>query len=308
MTVHYTHFSNLCESLLEASTASNYLQNSPGSQQVIRTMHARFALEHDAKWQPRADIRLSDIKELGRYGKTRRVYLLVVGSKGSAGIYYRDPEYKLVASDGGEPQIFSSNVGREILSGIKQIAGKTNQVYMATMSGDNNAVTQKQNQRREYKKQTTGFVDPTVALSTNVETLVGKFRPLWAKAMQSATADIKGVIVTMIKNDAFEAAQGKISKLQRLSSMVDTIESGDLNDRELMSVMGKAITMSLFMTASHYYPDQTGEVTGSWNDRYSGGPQAQSTVGAQTVIKDIAAGDNTKLATLLAFFKRSLLV
>ncbi|CAB4133499.1 hypothetical protein UFOVP257_223 [uncultured Caudovirales phage] len=307
MTAHYTHFSNLCESLLEASTASNYLQNSPGSQQVIRTLHSKFGLEHNARWQPRPEIRLSDIKDIGKSGNSARVYLLVVGTKGSAAIFYHEPAYNLVASDGGEPQTFASNAGKEILTALKQVVGKTNKVYLATMS-NGNAVKQKQNQRREYKKQTTGYVSPDVTLQTNIETLIAKFKPLWAKAIQAAMADMKGVVVTMIKNDAIDAAQGKLQRVRSLSNMAETIESGQTDDRDLLSMMGKAITLSLYMTASHYYPDQTGEISGSWNDRYSNAPSAQSAVGAQNVIRDIAAGDNAKLATLLAFFKRGLMV
>lgn len=306
MTANYTHFSNLCESLLEASTATSYLQNSPGSQQVIRALHANLGLEHNARWAPRAEIKLSDIKELGRYGNTARVYLLVVGSKGSAAIHYRDPGYQLVASDGGEPQTFASNAGKDILTGLKQVVGKTNQVYVATMS-NGNAVMQKRNQRKEYKKQPTGFVDPSVTLSTNIGTLIQKFKPLWAKAIQAAMADMKGVVVTMIKNDAFEAAQNKIQRIGRLSNMLETIESGE-SDGELMTMMGKVVTTSLYMTASHFYPDQTGDISGNWSERYGNNISAQSNDGAQQVIKDIASGDNAKLSMVLAFFKRSLMV
>jgi hypothetical protein len=59
------------------------------------------------------------------------------------------------------------------------------------------------------------------------------------------------------------------------------------------------------MTASHYYPETTGNLDRS---RYgSSGVSAQFNEGPAQLLKDIAGGDQKKLGTVLSFFKRSLI-
>lgn len=311
MTV-YTHFATLCEGILEASTAANQLSGSVGTQPVIRALHSRFKLAHNATWSYLATLKFGDIKD--RAGTSQDAYILVIGDKGTAGIVYvnrytqgKKSGYFVIASDGGEPQELKSFASKDVGPLIKQTIGKTKQVFVSFQNKVSGEVANKRKERGEFKKQTTGFVDPKVALETNAKLLLNKFRPIWTKAIQAASADIKGVIITMVKNDAFEAAEKKLNKLKKLEKIVYMIDGGENSD-DLDVSMGNFLAYALYMTASYYYPDLTGEVSGNPNAGYYGTkPTAQSSGGVEKVIADIAAGDNSKLATILVFFKRGLI-
>jgi hypothetical protein len=59
------------------------------------------------------------------------------------------------------------------------------------------------------------------------------------------------------------------------------------------------------MAASNHYPEQTGNIERSrWG---SSGYSAQFSEGPAQLLKDISAGDQKKLGTVLGFFKRTLI-
>jgi hypothetical protein len=58
------------------------------------------------------------------------------------------------------------------------------------------------------------------------------------------------------------------------------------------------------MAASHHYPDETGEITKGYS---RGNYSSQNSEGPTRILQDIAKGDNSKLGTVLAFFKRALI-
>lgn len=307
----YNNFSKLCAVLLESSTANALIKNSPGSQQVIRAMHANFKLGHNVNWQP-GNLKFGEIKDMA--GQSKHAYVLLVGERGSAGIVYvnrymqRKPSsYAVIASDGGEAEELKSGASKDISALIKQVIGRVQATYVTYQSVEKAAATVLRKNRADNKTQPTGYVDPNVTLEANAKLLLNKFRPLWLKAIQAATADMKGVVVTMIKNDAFDAANKKLNKLKKLEKLVHDINHGG-DTEDLETSMGKFLTYSLYMTASHFYPDLTGEVSGSPNaGYYSRDLSVQSTDGVKKIIADIAAGDNTKLSAILAFFKRGLM-
>jgi hypothetical protein len=57
------------------------------------------------------------------------------------------------------------------------------------------------------------------------------------------------------------------------------------------------------MAASHYYPEQTGNITRGYGNNYS----SQSEEGPRMLLKDISGGDTAKLGSVLGFFKRALI-
>jgi hypothetical protein len=120
--------------------------------------------------------------------------------------------------------------------------------------------------------------------------------------MQAAKADIKGMITTMIKNDAFDKAEKKLSILKALQRATDTMEVGTLDDTP--EWLQKAVSLAILMAASHHYPDLTGEIERS---RYGGGASSQNPEGPKKLLSDVSNGDTTKLGTILGFFKRNLI-
>lgn len=66
-------------------------------------------------------------------------------------------------------------------------------------------------------------------------------------------------------------------------------------------MMINAIISAVMMTASYYYPEETGEITKThYNYR------VERDKGMDKVLDDISNGDTNKLGTVLRFFKRAL--
>ena len=108
----------------------------------------------------------------------------------------------------------------------------------------------------------------------------------------------------MIKNDAFAKAKRKLDHIERLQNGLEELESGNPNT-DTPSFITNAINSAILMAASHYYPETTGTISRSrWG---SGDLSAQFHEGPAQLLKDIAAGDQKKLGTVLSFFKRSLI-
>ena len=135
------------------------------------------------------------------------------------------------------------------------------------------------------------------------ETLVKKFKPLWLRSMRAAEADVKGMITTMIKNDAYEKAEKKLGIVKSLQRAAEAIEMGELDSAP--EWLQRSVNNAILMAASHHYPELTGEIQ---RGRYgSGGLQATNSDGPRKLLQDISDGDTAKLGTILGFFKRNLI-
>jgi hypothetical protein len=64
-----------------------------------------------------------------------------------------------------------------------------------------------------------------------------------------------------------------------------------------------AVSTAVLMTASHYYPETTGEISKD----YGGIGFSEFSRGPQQILQDISQGDTKKLGTILSFFKRTLI-
>jgi hypothetical protein len=83
------------------------------------------------------------------------------------------------------------------------------------------------------------------------------------------------------------------------------LESLEAGSEDIPGFLNSAINSAVLMTASHYYPDKTGNLERS---RYgSAGVAAQFPEGPKQLLQDISSGDTAKLGTVLSFFKRSLI-
>jgi hypothetical protein len=244
-----------------------------------------MGLAHDQQYQSVPKIAWSELKD-----NYRGSWVLIKADGGSGAIRYDGRTYTAVASSGGEVSSLTNDRGGNIVDFLKGKIGKLRSFYVGKDTGKNREKTQK-------RKQNKADVE---APRVNQDTLVVKFRPLWVKAMNAAVADIKGHIANQIKNDAFEKAKNKLNQLSSLSNAVEELENGST---EAPGFVKGAVSTAIYMAASHYYPETTGEIS----KRYSSGVSAQYTEGPQQLLKDIANGDTKKLGTVLAFFKRSLI-
>lgn len=284
----YTLFAQLLESQIdEASTSLNLITGKPGGKEVIQHLHKNMQLAHDINYSSVDKVSWSELKD-----SYKGAWVVIQGTTGVGAIRAKNGSYEAVASTGGEVDSFRNDRGGNILDFLKGKIGKLTKFYV----GKNTDYVRNMQSTRADRKQGAG-----PGQVTN-DTLIAKFRPLWAKATQAAIADVKGHIANMIKNDAFQKAQHKLERLNSLQNGLDSIEAGGDEPGFIRS----AVNMATLMAASHYYPEQTGTITRS---RYGSGGSysAQFTEGPQQLLKDIAAGDQKKLSTVLSFFKRTLI-
>jgi hypothetical protein len=250
-------------------------------------LHKDMQLAHDIGYKQVDKISWSELKD-----SYKGAWVVIQGTKGTGAIRAKSGSYEAVASTGGETRSVTDGRGGNIIDFLKGEIGKLNKFYVAP---NTTAVADKQKKRRDAQKGAGG-------VEVTQSTLVAKFKPLWARAITASIADIKGHIGNMIKNDAFEKAKKKLNRIETLQNGLEQLEAGNSDTPGFLS---SAINAAVLMTASHYYPETTGTLDGS---RYgSQGVSAQFNEGPAQLLKDIAAGDQTKLGTVLSFFKRSLI-
>jgi len=282
-------FANMCGQLLEDSSSLSIVGQHPGGQAVFKKLHTTNSLAHDQSYSPVDKISWSDLKD-----SYRGSWVIIIGATGTGAIRSsggNTGNYDALASSGGEVRQLTASRGGTILDFLKGEIGNLRKFYVGK---NTTAVKDKRSQRASNNK------PPASAVTTN-DTLVKKFKPLWTKAVSSAVADIKGMASTMIKNDAFDKAEKKINTLKTLNSALDTMQNAE---GEVPGFIKSAVNIAVMMSASHYYPEETGEIR---KERYGAGYTSERPEGPQKLLADISAGDTQKLGTILSFFKRSLI-
>jgi hypothetical protein len=97
-----------------------------------------------------------------------------------------------------------------------------------------------------------------------------------------------------------EKAERKLALAKSLESAANSIESGE---DDIPSIIRSAVATAITMSASHYYPDKTGEIT---RPRYgSSGHSPANQEGTTQLLADISAGDTQKLGTILRLLRQS---
>jgi hypothetical protein len=283
-------FATFCEGCLaEDSTTMDLIQNAPGGTQVIKKLHTDMKLAHDQNYKQIDKISWSELKD-----SYRGAWVIIQGDKGTGAIKAaggNTGSYSAVASSGGEVTTQTKSRGGDIIDFLKGQIGGLRKFYVGKNS---TAVSDKQKQRQSARA-------GAATTQINQETLVKKFKPLWVRAMTAAIADIKGHIANQIKNDAFEKAAKKLEQVSILQRQVEQLEAGTGED--IPGNVNRAVSTAIVMAASHYYPEQTGNIERSYGSTYV----ATRSEGTDQLLKDIAAGDTAKLGTILSFFKRALI-
>jgi hypothetical protein len=286
-TQSYQLFAQLCEGLVsEASTSLDLVSGQPGGDAVIKSLHKTNQLSHDQEYTRTDKITWSTIKDT-------RSWVIIQGAKGVGAIRTANGTYYAKASSGGEVQSVNNSRSDAITTFLKSIIGSFKQYYVGRDTG---AVSTKQRTRDAQTASANKTMDTTK--------LVLKFKPLWARGVTAAIADVKGMVGIMIKNDAFGKAEHKIQLLQKLNAVLDSVESGEGQTSGLIT---NAVQAAIVMAAGHHYPEQTGEIARSRS--YSGGAtyHPAQPEGVTQLLKDIAGGDTAKMGTVLGFFKRNLI-
>jgi hypothetical protein len=278
----YQLFAQLCENMFnEDSTGLDLVRGQTGGEAVIKKLHQAGGLSHDQEYHPVDKITWSQIKD-------NRSWVIIQGAKGVGAIKTSGGNYYAEASNGGEVQSQNGSRSDAVTTFLKSVIGSFKKYYVGRESG---AVANLKRKRSQNKEVTSNTVDQN--------SLMKKFRPLWIRGVEAAIADVKGMVGIMIKNDAFSKAESKIALLKRLEGTLENIASGE----DSPNLIQQSVQAAIVMSAGHYYPEKTGEIT---KQRYSG-YSSENQEGVSKLLNDIAQGDTAKLGTILAFFKRSLI-
>lgn len=283
----YKLFAELLEGYVdEASTSMDLISGNTGGKEVVLALHKDMQLAHNQDYRQVDKISWSELK-----GSYNGAWVIIKGSTGTGAIKARGDTYDAMASTGGPVDTTTDSRGGNILDFLKSKIGKLQKFYVGKGS---KAVDDKRKKRADSQK--------GLGNEVSVDSLTKKFKPLWAKAVSAAIADIKGHIANQIKNDAFEKAEKKLSQVRNLQNAMDLLERGD---SDVPSSVSSAINTAVIMAASHHYPEQTGNISKSGYGR--SGYNAQFPEGPRQLLQDISAGDQKKLGTVLGFFKRTLI-
>jgi hypothetical protein len=280
-------FAQLCESVMfEASTTMDLIKGLPGGQEVVKYLHSNEKLSHAQSYRQIDKISWNDLKDIYRGS-----WVIMKYPRGVGAIKQTQGSYKALASTGGEVETFNDSRGGNIMDFLKEkLGGKPSAFY----SGIDKGVVKDIQTKRAGQKQGAG------GGATSTSSLVIKFKPLWVRAATAAIADIKGMVGIMVKNDSFDKASTKLSQLRDLNNALTSLEN---EDGSVPNIFNKAVQTAVILTASHYYPDDTQDITRAYGGEYRPGSEE----GVNKLLSDISGGDTKKLGTILSFFKRSLI-
>lgn len=287
----YKIIAEMFESFIqEDSSAISMIGNLTGGKAVAQKLHKDMGLAHDQQFSPVDKISWSQLKDMYKGG-----WVLIKGAKGAGAIRARSGNYESVAvnPETGAVDVFQDSRGGNNLEFLKSHIGKLMGYYVGKDTG----------KTADLKRKRDSYKADAGPKKIDQEIIVKKFKPLWLRSMKAAEADVKGMITTMIKNDAYEKAERKLSILKNLQRASEAMESGELDSAP--DWLQGAVSKAIMMAASHHYPDETGELQRSrWG---SGGLTAANPAGPAKLLQDIANGDTPKLGTILGFFKRNLI-
>jgi hypothetical protein len=299
---------NLLEEILnEDSTITSAVRSSPYADALIRAVHKELAMPHDLEWKEEQKITWADIKSRSPN------YVLIQGIDGTGAIKWNGSQWVVVLSSKEGVSTLRDGSINILFTEIKERIGKIRSYWSATNSGvrsygskvatnPTGPVEKKRSQRQDARRITSpDSLDPNAGHEHNLQVVIYKLRPLYARYIEQAMADIKGVIGIQLKNNAFSKVK---SKLEILDNLERTLEELRDNPKKIPSKLKEKLRPALYMTASHFYPDETG------NFNLGGGYRGRSperSAGQRRVISDIANGDQEKLTTLMNFLKQSLL-
>lgn len=297
----YIIFSQLCESIIqEASTASNILPGNAAANVLIKVLHGHYSLAHDQKYTQTDNISWNTINDT-RTGAW--AIIKFADGVGAIKAFKNKQGYAAVAVPDENLQVSEQQFtkGGDVINYFKQLGlGKIQQLYVGVDQGQLGLKKGARDVRR-HQEQKLGTSSP--------EKLLAKFRPLWLRAIQAAQADVKGMAVTMVQNNAYRKANQKLERLNELQEIADAIESGEIDQtpnryssNARQETLKKYVTSAVYLAASHFYPEETGNITRSY-----GGLNASGYQGPMMLLSDIGQGDQKKLAAVLGFFKRILI-
>lgn len=308
---YYREFALFCEALAnpeqysasvlltEASTLlSSPIAKNVGAQPLIKYLLSRGRLAHD---QPYTAVRPRDITWSELKDRASISWVFFTGIHGTIAVRSggKSKEFTMVFSPApGEGEISGSNYSKsnEMLKAIKDKLGTVTGMYYGA---DPSSRLVKRDERVKQRAFVKGVpMDP--------KELLKKFRPLIEKSVTAALANVKGHLMDSIKNDSFTNAKAYVERARLLRELLDHLDyHQDDFDLTEAKQLREAMSGAIAMTASHYYPELTGQIRkhNYYVDNQYGVANEE---GKRKLLQDIAQGNKEKIGTILYYFKRIL--
>lgn len=286
-------FAILCESILTESTIINLLGSSPKTVALARELHKDGVILHSSPF-----VKVHSIVTNLASHRARLVYhyifkgekgdFLYLKTKGERGgnleFKYVNPDFTV------ETTVFDNLAPAKKF--IKDKIGKIKEIYNYNTNLD---TEQAKTHRQEIQKRKEAMKIAQRSTQFTVHQIAKKFKPLFMKSLRNAENEIKGMLITMVRNGHYEEAYRKADKLKSMGSLIDSLELGydNLDHRQKEWFTGR-VTTALQLTAQYLYPDLTGGFI------YDG---VRNAAGVQEVLNTLNKGNTNTLAIILRFFK-----
>jgi len=306
--LHYTMTHLLREILDEDSSINSAVRNSPYADELIKKVHKYFAMPHDVRWEKLEKVTWADIKSRSPN------YVIIQGQNGTGAIKWTGSTWQaMLAGEDGITKESNDSINilfKEIkytigkITGYWAAIGQGRQSYRGAAAYASGEVDRKREKRRNSREVVVNpnTLDPGASTSHNTQVILRKLRPVYMRYLEQAIADVKGVVGMALKNDSYGKVSQKIAILTNLQNVRQELID---NPDTVPDKIKERLRPALYLTASHFYPDETGNFA-LGVDRYGRG-QPASQRGPNQVITDIANGDQKKLITLMNYLKQSLL-
>jgi len=278
-------FGHLLNYLTEASAVLNYFKgiDAPGVNELVKILHKKYKISHDPH-----DIKQVPIKSINKnqleltnierdlYSRNSKVMLIFACEVGAAVMELKNQGgYNVQTYNTQSGEHHASYVGnlKDTGSLIKEHVGKIKQAYRIVLPVS--TVKKNINKDKDY----------------DIRHLAKKFQPVLLKTVEKSIADVRGVAMNMLKNDAYDLMKDKIQRLDQLHMLYTDLKTNRFStDRgsNMWDVLRDALNRAVTLTVLMYHP----------NELYS---QQK-----ENILNDVMNGDFKKLSTILYYLKREL--
>lgn len=287
-------FGILCESILTESTIINLLGSSPRSIALAKFLHQNGMILHTSQFQKKDSI----VKNLpGRQARINHHYILkgenndflYLETKGARGgvleVTYVNPDSTLEHTE------YHTVAGANRY--IKSKIGKIKEIYNYNTTTDTGA---EKKHREHIISRKAAKKEAEKSIKVTQEQIIKKFKPLFMRTLRTAESEIKGMLMTMIRNGYYVEAHRKAETLKGLGDIIDNLEQGyESMSSGQQDWMRNRVVTAINLTAQYLYPDIT--------KGFGYGGSLNSYEGVNKLMDSLSEGNTRNLAIILRFFK-----
>lgn len=275
-------FVMLCEGILLESTIINLLDKSPRAIALAKQIYKTGKILHNspfvktnrvegglARMDARIDYHYLIIGENNDF-----LYLSTKGNRGG--------NFNFIYID--RDMIVEEHTVMGLVAAKKYTLdkiGKIKRIYQYTRTMDTKQdITHRERINKRLKGKTIdGYV------KYDVDYLAKKFKPMFLKTLKMAENEMKGMLMTMIRNGYYNEAKTKVEKVKNISSLIYSYEQDSKSGRHFFE---DKINIAIRLTSQYVYPDLFAESVHRADEK---------------LLESLTQGNMQNLSYILSFFK-----